>query len=82
MSLIDTFKSVARDTHPDDFVDCKEIIVRVTNIYGNKTIYPDCPTSHKFANLLGQKTLTRNNLDHIEKLGYHIAVAQPDPITL
>jgi len=59
-----------------------QITVRVTNNYGNQVIYPDCPTSNTFAAMLGQKTLTRNDLRYIEKLGYGVNVSQPEPITL
>lgn len=54
------------------------IIVRVRNIYGNKTVYPVCDKARIFAQLAGHSTLTRATLDGIRRLGYLIEVQQEE----
>lgn len=49
-----------------------KIAIRIRNVYGNETIYPACTISQKFAELLGQKTLTRNNLRKIVEMGFAV----------
>lgn len=51
-----------------------EIRVRLKNIYGEDKIYPVCPQSKLFANLAKTKTLTKQTLIIIEKLGYEITI--------
>lgn len=51
------------------------ITVQIKNVYGNRTIYPACPTSQKFANLTGKKTLSTGDIRTIESLGYAVVVA-------
>ena len=53
-----------------------KIIVKVREVYGNKTIYPVCEKAKTFAQLAGQKTLTHSNLCLIERLGYTIELEQ------
>jgi hypothetical protein len=53
------------------------IQVKIKNNYGNEAIYPACEKSSIFAELIGQKTLTRRDLDKIKKLGYEVQVVQP-----
>jgi hypothetical protein len=52
------------------------IIVRVRNIYGNRTVYPACDKAKIFAQLAGHSTLTPATLDGIRRLGYLIEVEQ------
>lgn len=51
-----------------------EITVRITNIYGNRTIYPVCNTALLLARLAGFKTLPAHALETIKQLGYSINV--------
>jgi hypothetical protein len=53
-----------------------KIVVRVRNIYGNKTVYPVCPSAKIFAQIAGHSTLTSATLDGIRRLGYLIEVQQ------
>lgn len=50
--------------------------VRVEKPYGVRTIYPECPVSRTFAELLGQKTLTQANVEIIKRLGYTVRVKE------
>jgi hypothetical protein len=59
----------------DDVMDLK-IVVRVRNIYGNKTVYPVCDKAKIFAQIAGHSTLTSATLDGIRRLGYLIEVQQ------
>lgn len=52
------------------------IQVQVKTIYGNKTIYPICEKAKIFAAMVGQKTLTMQDVEHIKKLGYTVEVKQ------
>lgn len=52
------------------------ITVRITNVYGNRTVYPVCATALKLADLIGTKTFTPRALEQIKGLGYVIAVEQ------
>lgn len=51
-----------------------EITIKIKNVYGNETIYPVCDKSKIFAEMLGQKTLTRRDLQSISKLGFKISL--------
>ena len=46
--------------------------VRIVERYGRETIYPECEVSRRFADLLGQTTLTRNDIEKIKRLGYEV----------
>jgi hypothetical protein len=46
--------------------------VEVKRHYGQTTVYPRCPVSRLFCELLGQKTLTRENVEKIKKLGFEV----------
>ena len=59
-----------------------KIVVRVRNIYGNKTVYPVCEDAKLFARIAGHSTLTYTTLDLVKKLGYVIEVEQTEPVTL
>lgn len=55
------------------------IQVIIKNIYGKETIYPSCETAEGFCKLLGQKTLTRDDIRNIKNLGYQVLVKQETP---
>lgn len=48
------------------------LTVSVLNHWGRVTIRPECELSRKFAELLGQKTLTEADIEIIKKLGYEV----------
>lgn len=50
------------------------LTVSVKNVYGNRTIYPACGTSHKLADLIGAKTFTSRAIDQLKGLGYTFTV--------
>jgi hypothetical protein len=52
------------------------ITVRITNNYGNQTVYPVCETAALLAKLAGFKTLPAHTLETIKALGYQINVQQ------
>lgn len=54
-----------------------KIQVQVKNVYGKETIYPICPIALNFARLVGQKTLTRDNIKIIKDMGYEIEAVHP-----
>lgn len=60
----------------------KTVQVQIKSIYGNEMIYPVCEAAKVFASMVGQKTLTRRDIDHIKKLGYTVDVVQAQPNTL
>lgn len=51
-----------------------ELLITTKNVYGNELIYPACPKSKLFCELLGTKTLTRNQCLKISALGYTFRV--------
>jgi len=53
-----------------------QITVRITNNYGNRTIYPVCETALLLAKLAGFKTLPSHTIETIKALGYSINVEQ------
>ena len=53
-----------------------EITVRITSVYGAKTVYPVCETAKIFADIAGTKTLKPETINLIKKLGYTISIAQ------
>jgi hypothetical protein len=59
-----------------------KIVVRVRNVYGNKTVYPVCDDAKLFARIAGHSTLTSMTVDLIKRLGYVIEVEQTEPVTL
>lgn len=52
------------------------IKVEIKTVYGEQRIYPACETSQVFASMVGQKTLTHRDIQHIKQLGYKIEVVQ------
>lgn len=51
-----------------------EIKIYKTNKFGRPRFYPDCEISHGVANLLRQKTFTRENLEDLSKIGYKVVI--------
>lgn len=56
----------------------KVIQVRVKHVYGKETIYPVCPHAMTFAAMVEQKTLTRENIAYIKKLGFLVELVPTD----
>lgn len=54
--------------------------VRVKGPFGRELIYPDCDLSRLFCELLGQKTLTREDIDVIKRLGYEFIAIHDEVI--
>lgn len=50
------------------------IQVEIKNVYGEERIYPVCEQAKLFSELAGTKTLTRQSIATIKKLGYTIIV--------
>lgn len=50
------------------------LTVEIKNVYGNRTVYPACDTSHKLADLIGAKTFTARAIDQLKGLGYTFTV--------
>lgn len=48
------------------------LIVSVSVAYGREIITPVCAKSKQFAKLLGQKTLTHENIKVLKEIGYEI----------
>ena len=55
------------------------ILVRITNNYGSRAVYPVCDTAKKLAALVGTKTFTPETLARIQGLGFVVAV-QPEAL--
>ena len=53
-----------------------EITVRITSVYGQKTVYPICETARIFAGIAGTKTLKSTTINAIKALGYKVLVEQ------
>ena len=59
-----------------------DISVEIRNVYGISKVYPVCDKAKTFASMVGQQTLTDQNISHIKKLGYCVKVMQNQPATL
>lgn len=44
------------------------------NHFGNELLYPACDASRIFAHMLQQKSLTRENVESIAKLGFDVEI--------
>lgn len=53
-----------------------EIIIKITKNFGTEAIYPVSDSAQVFARIAGTRTLTRDTLKYVEKLGYKITVQQ------
>ena len=49
-------------------------IVKVKDVYGNRTIYPVNETANVFAQIAGTKTLTMPTINKMKTLGYEVLV--------
>lgn len=49
-------------------------------VFGQVKYYPACDKSQTFANMLGQTTLTRQDLVHVLHLGYTINYKHNTPV--
>jgi len=49
------------------------ITVKIATNYGREYIYPVCNTAKAFARISGHKTLTRDTIDLIKKMGYTVS---------
>lgn len=58
-----------------------EILVRITQQYGNQRIFPVCEKAELFCQLVGGKTLGASHIDAIKKLGFYVTVV-PDVTNL
>jgi hypothetical protein len=58
------------------------IKVEIRSVFGVEKIYPACETAEGFCKLIGQKTLTEQNIQHIKALGYEVQVQSSHPATL
>ena len=55
-----------------------QITVSIKSVYGNELIYPVSENAQLLARLTGKKTLTREALATIKKLGYEVEVQAPE----
>lgn len=55
----------------------QSITVQIKTVYGNEVVYPACPRSLLFATIANTKTLTRETLENIQRLGFEIQVEAP-----
>lgn len=60
----------------------KTIQVEIKTVFGREVIYPACPQAEGFCQLIGQKSLTRDQIEQIKALGYEVQVATSHPATL
>ena len=61
-----------------DLLTKPTITVQVKQVYGRDTIYPHDTNAKLFADLVGQRTLTTDNLRIIKQLGYEVHLHQAD----
>ena len=50
------------------------ISISIKSVYGEEKAYPVCANAKTFADMLGTKTLTRDALSSIKKLGYTVTI--------
>lgn len=50
----------------------RTLVVSVIEYFGKETIRPENELARNFAELLGQKTLTRRDIEKIKSLGYEV----------
>jgi hypothetical protein len=53
-----------------------QITIRITNNYGNRTVYPVCEVALRLADLIGTKTFTDAACKKLISLGYILNVQQ------
>ena len=59
-----------------------QIQVEIKSVFGREVIYPACQKAEGFCQLIGQKSLTRHQVEQIKALGYEVQVASNLPATL
>lgn len=55
-------------------METKVVKIKIKSVYGNELVYPANHEAELFAQLVGQKTLTKAQLEVIKALGYTIEV--------
>ena len=55
-----------------------DLKVKVTDVYGQRLVYPVCDMSKSFAYLVGCKTLPKWATDEIKRMGYTLTVETPE----
>lgn len=58
--------------------DTPAVRVVVKSEWGTERIYPRCETAKIFARLVGQKTLTIDNVSCIQELGYRVVLEKEE----
>ena len=58
------------------------IKVQIKSVFGREVIYPACETAEGFCKLIGQKSLTDDQVRQIKALGYEVRVEPSHPATL
>ena len=53
-----------------------KLTIKKKNVYGEYKYYPVCEDSQIFARIAGTKTLTRETINHIRRLGYELELEQ------
>ena len=53
-----------------------KLTIKKKNVYGEHKYYPVCADSQIFAKIAGTKTLTRETINHIRRLGYELELEQ------
>lgn len=56
-----------------------QLTVRVTNVYGNRAVYPVCDLAKKLADLLGTKTFTDEAREKLANIGFTFVI-QPQTL--
>ena len=56
-----------------------ELTIRVTNVYGNRAVYPVCETAKRLTQLLGTKTFTPDAIEHLKGIGFSFVI-QPQTL--
>lgn len=54
--------------------------VKIKHVYGKKLVVPACAKSEIFCQLLGQLSLTGENIEQIKSLGFSFQVVNQDTI--
>jgi hypothetical protein len=58
------------------------ITVQIKSVFGRDVIYPACAKATGFCKLIGQKSLTDEQIVQIKSLGYEVKVQSNHPTTL
>mgnify|MGYP003653923563 CR=1 FL=1 len=54
------------------------LMVRIESVYGNKLIYPVNSTALSLAKLIGKKTISKEQIVDIQKLGFKVEVEREE----